>query len=241
MTEDISLTERQRQVKEQFEADRGFWTELLDGLLQLDPEFLDIYRRFSSHPWKQGTLDPVLRELLYVAIDCSTTHLYNVGTRVHISNALERGASIDEVWEVIQLSSSIGLNSVEVGLPVLNDATDGASDADGDVWSDAADLDPKYTEIANDYRNHAWEEGPLEPKQKAFVLLAVSASATHLNRDAIRTHTEVALEYDATRAEIMEVLEVASVVGIHTVTESVPILIEEAEKQDKLPEGMRDG
>jgi alkylhydroperoxidase/carboxymuconolactone decarboxylase family protein YurZ len=46
-------------------------------------------------------------------------------------------------------------------------------------------------------------------------------------------HIRNALRHGATVAEIMEVLELTSVLGIHTVTEGVPILLEEAKQTDR--------
>lgn len=61
----------------------------------------------------------MVRELLYVAIDSSTTHLYNPGTRIHGSNALRYGATPEQVIQVIQLVVLIGLQSFLLGAPRL--------------------------------------------------------------------------------------------------------------------------
>jgi alkylhydroperoxidase/carboxymuconolactone decarboxylase family protein YurZ len=41
-------------------------------------------------------------------------------------------------------------------------------------------------------------------------------------------HIQNALKHGATADEVMEVLQIVSVLGIHTMTESVPILMQEA-------------
>jgi hypothetical protein len=41
------------------------------------------------------------------------------------------------------------------------------------------------------------------------------------------------LKQGATRDEVMEVLEIVSVLGIHTITEGVPALLDEAKKAGK--------
>ena len=73
------LDARRQKLKDEFIAARGYWSELWDGVLQLSPEFFEAYSAFSSVPWKHGTLPPKIKELIYVAIDASTTHLYNPG------------------------------------------------------------------------------------------------------------------------------------------------------------------
>lgn len=113
------LTDRQREIKERFTEQRGYWSELYDDLLELDPEFLDCYRGFSAHPWEHGELDPKVKEFIYIAIDASTTHLYNKGTRVHIQNAFDRGATVEEIMEVFELASVLGIHSITDSVPIL--------------------------------------------------------------------------------------------------------------------------
>ena len=46
----------------------------------------------------------------------------------------------------------------------------------------------------------------------------------------LRQHIENALGYGATPAEVMEVFELATPIGIHTFTSGLPILLEELER-----------
>ena len=101
-------TERQRALREQFIDSRGYWNPFWDGLLALDPEFFESYLSFSSVPWKSGPLEPKVKELIYTAIDASTTHLYEPGLRQHIRNALGYGATKEEIMEVLELTSVLG-------------------------------------------------------------------------------------------------------------------------------------
>jgi alkylhydroperoxidase/carboxymuconolactone decarboxylase family protein YurZ len=58
---------------------------------------------------------------LDVAIDASTTHLYNPGTRIHIANALKQGATRDEVMEVLEIVSVLGIHTITEGVAALLD------------------------------------------------------------------------------------------------------------------------
>ena len=40
--------------------------------------------------------------MIYIAIDASTTHMYEPGLKVHIRNALKYGATKAEIMEVYQ-------------------------------------------------------------------------------------------------------------------------------------------
>lgn len=113
------LTEQQRTLREKFIEERGYWNEFWEGLLSLDEEFFEAYLNFSAVPWRKGVLEPKIRELIYTAIDASTTHLYEPGLRQHIRNALGYGASKEEIMEVLELTSVLGIHTCTLGVPVL--------------------------------------------------------------------------------------------------------------------------
>ncbi len=248
----MSATEERRQrLKEEFTSARGYWSELWDDVLALDADFFEAYMRFSSVPWKGGPLLPKVKEFVYIAIDVSTTHLYAPGTRIHIRNALRHGATAKEVMEVFELTSLIGLQSCAFGapflveearasgkLPAANDELAPRAQALkerfvaelgqwNDAWEGVLLLSPDYLEAYLDLRAVPYRQGSLEPKVKAFVCLAADAATTHLYQPGIRNHVKSALAHGATAAEVMEVLELVSVLGIHSCTEGVPLLMQE--------------
>lgn len=60
-----------------------------------------------------------MKEFVWIAVDASTSHLHAIGTRGHIEGALAKGASRDEIAEVLQVVTSIGLHSLDLGLRLL--------------------------------------------------------------------------------------------------------------------------
>jgi len=113
------MSERQLQLKADFEQKRGYWHQFWNEILTLDPDFFEAYTRFSSVPWTNGVLEPKVKELIYTAFDVSATHLYTPGLRLHIRNAIGYGATREEILEVIELASVIGIHSCTVGVPIL--------------------------------------------------------------------------------------------------------------------------
>jgi alkylhydroperoxidase/carboxymuconolactone decarboxylase family protein YurZ len=118
-TDAAPLNEYQERLKAEFTQKRGYWNPTWDEMLELDPELFDAYTAFSSHPWTHGTLSPKVREFIYMAFDTSATHLYKVGLKLHIENALGYGATIGEILEVMEVASVIGIHSVAMGAPIL--------------------------------------------------------------------------------------------------------------------------
>ena len=110
----------QRHIKERQSEPTG--SLLL--ILEWDPDFFEQYLNFSAHPWKKGVLPPKIKELIYIAVDAATTHLYLRGTRVHMRRALEQGATREEILEVLELTAAIGIHSCTEGVPILAEVYD---------------------------------------------------------------------------------------------------------------------
>ena len=54
-----------------------------------------------------------------IAINAATTHLYGPGTRRHMQNALKAGATKEEIFETIQLTTVMGIHSMNLAVPML--------------------------------------------------------------------------------------------------------------------------
>jgi alkylhydroperoxidase/carboxymuconolactone decarboxylase family protein YurZ len=114
------LNDRQQKLKEQFIRERGYWNEELWGvIIRLDADFFEAYLNFSAIPWRKGVLPPKVKELIYIAIDASTTHLYTPGIRLHMRNALGYGATKEEIMEVLELTSVLGIHACTEAVPIL--------------------------------------------------------------------------------------------------------------------------
>jgi alkylhydroperoxidase/carboxymuconolactone decarboxylase family protein YurZ len=120
----FELDDRQQQLKADFEANRGYWNPIWDGVLKLAPDFFEAYLQYSSVPWQHGVLAPKVKELIYCAFDCSATHLWLPGLKLHMRNALGYGATPLEIMEVIQIASALGAHAFEYALPALREARD---------------------------------------------------------------------------------------------------------------------
>ncbi len=51
--------------------------------------------------------------------DIAATHLYVPGTKLHIRNALDHGATVEQVLEVMEISSVLGIHAVTTAAPML--------------------------------------------------------------------------------------------------------------------------
>jgi alkylhydroperoxidase/carboxymuconolactone decarboxylase family protein YurZ len=253
----MEFTGRKAELKEKFIQNRGYWAEFWDYLLALDPDFFESYLDYSSIPWLHGTLSPKMKEFVYITIDISTTHLYELGTRIHYQNAIKYGATPQEVMEVIKVASSLGVHTMTLGVPELVQALKRAGRG-GEIdrtldarqqalrdefvrlrgfWNDAFEdilcMLPDYFEAYLNLVGNPRRSGILDEKTIALLGIAASASVTHLYQPTVAQQMDRALVCGATNEEILEVLQLASVLGLHSCTFGVPILAEELAKLGK--------
>lgn len=252
----MALTERQEEIKAEFIHVRGTWSDTWESILTLDEDFMAAYLNFSAVPWRKNHLDPKIKEFIYLAVDSAATHMYLPGVRQHIKAALKFGATVDEIMEVLELTATLGIHAMNIGVPILVEVLEEKGLRTGpkplteyqeevkaeftkirgywhSFWDEMLELDPELFAAYTEFSSVPWHTGTLEPKIKEFVYIAFDTAATHLYVKGLKLHIENAVGYGATPQEILEVMEIASVLGIHAVTTAVPILLEEAKNATK--------
>ena len=91
-------------------------------MLTLDPDFFEAYAQFSAVPWQAGPLEPKVKELVLCAIDAAATHLYQPGMKLHMRNALRHGATQEEIMEVLEIASAIGIHGTLIAASLLEES-----------------------------------------------------------------------------------------------------------------------
>jgi alkylhydroperoxidase/carboxymuconolactone decarboxylase family protein YurZ len=243
----MSLTQQQQQLKEEFMRVRGTWSDAWESILRLDAGFLESYLKFSAVPWKKNHLDHKVKEFIYIAADASATHLYTPGIQQHFEAAIKHGATREELMEVLELTCTLGIHASNLGVPILLEVLEEEGMRQGPApldakrealkasfvknrgywhpsWDGLLELDPELFEAYLDFSSVPWRTGVLEPKIKELIYCAFDAAATHLYLPGLKLHMRNALRYGATAEEIMEVLEIVSVIGIHAATVAAPML-----------------
>ena len=229
-------------------ARRNGMSDPWQALREADPEFFARFAELADVPRRSATLEPKVKELVCLAVNAAATHMYEPGIREHAHRAIELGATREELLEVLELTSTLGIHASTVGVPLLLvalgereapplDERRAALKADFEAkrgywhefWDGLLELDPDFFEAYVGFSAHPWEHGVLEPKVKELIYTAFDASATHMYVPGLRQHIENALGYGATPAEVMEVFELASTLGIHGYLAALPIVLEELE------------
>jgi len=97
----------------------GQWNTAWDGFFELAPAWTEAIIAASLPVYTSGVFTPKLAELLSIAVDASITHMYAPGTRRHIQSALKLGATPAEIMEVLKICVAQGLQSCNLGVPIL--------------------------------------------------------------------------------------------------------------------------
>jgi alkylhydroperoxidase/carboxymuconolactone decarboxylase family protein YurZ len=100
-------------------------------------------------------------------------------------------------------------------------------------WEPFAKLDPAWTEKVIAMAIAPAVAGVLDAKTIELIGIALDASCTHLYAPGVRRHIQRALKFGATREEIIAVLQLASMQGLHTMCVGAPILLDELEASEQ--------
>ena len=231
----------------------GPWDAALAQLREWDSAWADTCSRMATNPWRSGVLSRKLVELIGVAVNAACTNLNPDGTRRHIRNALEAGASREEILFVLKCASVMSIHSCSLGVPILLDEARSAGAVSSPknglatpacdkmkaigqwntAWDPFYELDPVWTDEFMATGAGIYGSGVLPAKEVELLSIAFDASYTHMYAPGTRRHIHNALKAGATVDEIMEVLKLCVVQGVQACNLGIPILAEELARQSK--------
>jgi alkylhydroperoxidase/carboxymuconolactone decarboxylase family protein YurZ len=99
----------------------GEWNPNWTPFAELDPEWTERFMQMGLKPMLDKVLDAKTIEFIAIAVDASCTHMYAPGVRRHIRKALELGATKEEITAVLQLTSVLGIHTMSLGAPILQE------------------------------------------------------------------------------------------------------------------------
>ncbi|OQV09780.1 hypothetical protein CLAIMM_13866 [Cladophialophora immunda] len=248
------LSPEQETLKSKFISDGGIWSSSWENVLALDPGYFSVYLKLRAIPLRNQHLSRKAQELILLSTSASCTTMFTPGIQAHTAAALHAGATRDEILEVLELSSVLGIHAVSVGVPLLNevlreegvvaavDGTTGADPLDAErerlkadfvarrgYWSASWDpvlrLDPLFFAAYTEFSSYPFRTRDdaqpssrgLDPKMKELIYCAIDCATTHLYVPGLKLHIRNAVRYGAKPEEIMEVFELSSLMGVHTV------------------------
>jgi len=242
------MTEQQREdARTAFVETHGAWDHDWDLVLEVDPEFVAAYARMSRVPARGGHLSAKFRELVLLALNAAATHLHQPALEPHVRRSLELGATAEEIIEVLELTATLGIHAMNVGVPLLVEVLEerGEWTEPGELddhrrglreeftrrrgywhpfWDQMLALAPDMFEAYTEFSGVPWRTGTLSPADKELIYISFDIAATHLFVPGTKLHIRNALAHGATAQQVIEVMELASLLGIQSVTTTAPLL-----------------
>ena len=239
--------ERKKELRDAFIDARGYWNVFWDALLDMDEDFFEAYTRFSSVPWMSGPLDPKIKEFVYIAVDAAATHLYVPGSASTSSRRSRTARLPRRSWRCSSSprrsgstpatsacrSSSRSSRRRPAYLRELSSArrrsrpTSPRSAATGTRSGTRSCRSTRILRGVHAVLVGAVGDGRARAEGQGADLHRLRRLGDAPLRAGPQAAIQNAIGYGATREEILEVIELASVIGIHSCTVGVPILVEE--------------
>jgi len=218
-------------IKDFFVAERGYWRPWTETLLDACPGFVEQYARYAGHPARTGPLTQRMVELIYVALDSSSSHLFESGLQTHMKRALEVGATPADIVDVLHLVAVQGLASVGQATAILAELADPPdSPAISEMLQaridrlgrthalrlgELARMDAAYVEILLDFIEQGRPGTGLTDPERSLVQLALHACFTAFNPDAVRQIVATALAQGLSSAELLQAIQLGAHLAVH--------------------------
>ncbi|MFH1639250.1 MAG: carboxymuconolactone decarboxylase family protein, partial [Chloroflexota bacterium] len=92
----------------------------------------------AMHVFRDGALSRKMKEIICVCADA--LQMYEPGVRIHVRNALELGATEDEIIEALEAAIMPGIHYLSVLLPAIVDEVEShkKGPAKKEIWDDKA-------------------------------------------------------------------------------------------------------
>ena len=241
------------ELKAEFEAAGLDWSRVWDAVARLDPHFARAYCRMHAVPWRKAHLSGKFKRLVELTVNAAATHLHVPELLPALRRALDAGATPAEILEVLELSATVGIHAMNIGVPLLVEVLEerGRTEAEPlddeqerlkawfihergywhEFWDEMLELDPEMFEAYTEFSTVPWRTGTLSPAEKELIYVSYDVASTHLYVPGTKLHIRNALDHGATVGQVLEVMEIASMIGFQGVTTTMPLLI--AELQDR--------
>jgi alkylhydroperoxidase/carboxymuconolactone decarboxylase family protein YurZ len=223
-----SLTGLISEVADLDEFRKSAWTSL--------PVASDYWRA----PMESSHLTARMKELVLLGMHASATSLNTDGVERHIRRAVAAGATAEEIIDVLITIVALANHALYFSVPILQeelrkrgDDADGTDEFDPDFeaakqafiesrgfWNSdreaIARLMPEYYQALDAVSTESWNNGKLTTKEREFVCIGIDCTVTHNYEPGLRRHIRNALDLGATQGEILEIFQLAGLLGLES-------------------------
>lgn len=204
-----------------------------DALRRGNLGYAELIERMANTQERIGALSPKLRALIGFSLNVSVSQMNHDAALNYAKQARRAGATREELIQAAQITY-IGIHAVILVADLVVDSILGASqrgplDARQEEvrqnferdrgWppppnlEDVIRMDADFFDFYRQASTMTFSNGILSRKDAELIAVAVDVSVNHLHSQGARLHAQLALEAGASPAELVEVLEIASVMA----------------------------
>lgn len=219
-------------IKAEFVAERGYWRPWTETMLEACPSFVAQYARYAGYPARTGPLSARMVELIYIGLDASASHLFESGLNTHMKRALELGATVGDVFDVLHLVALQGVSQVCLaanilaecsGSPPMPTPVDDARQERLERLGPAHamelgamhHMDPDYVDMLLDFVEQGRPSQGLKPAERCLVQVALHACFTAFNPEAVRQLITTALAQGVPSSELLQAIQLGAHLSVH--------------------------
>jgi alkylhydroperoxidase/carboxymuconolactone decarboxylase family protein YurZ len=208
--------------------------------------------RYWATPFNTMTLTPRMTELVLLAMHGATSSLNADAVVRHVHRALAVGATPGDVIDVMVTIMGQANHSLYMSIPMLEEELTAsgrnlefAESADDEAvararetfvvargfWNPSrevlARLIPDYFVALTGISTDSWINGSLADKERLLILIGINSTITHTYEPGLRSHIRLALQGGATQAEILDVFQLAGLMGLEGFVLAARALVED--------------
>jgi len=200
----------------------------------------EVAAEFWRVPTSGSHLTTRMRELVLIGLNASITTFNTEAVERHVERARAAGATDAEIIDVLITIVALANHALYFSIPILEEELEAA----GQGSVESAGLDPAYEAAKQEFikargfwnadrdalarlipgyyaaldalSKESWTNGPLTAKERAFVCIGVDSSVTHNFEPGLRRHIRNALSHGASQGEILEVFQLAGMLGLES-------------------------
>jgi alkylhydroperoxidase/carboxymuconolactone decarboxylase family protein YurZ len=212
--------------------------EAVASLRAASPTSFTAASEFWRIPVEGRHLSSRMKELILLAMHATATALNVDALERHIHRARGAGATDEDIIDVLITIVAVANHALYSSVPILEEELQAAGIVDPDTlgpdsefeaakeefiaargfWNPDRDrlarLMPDYFRVLNDISTVSWKNGPLSAKEREFVCIGIDCTVTHSYEPGLRRHIRNALGHGATREEILEIFQLAALIGL---------------------------
>ena len=211
---------------------------VIERLKDVSETSYDVSAQFWRAPMVGKHLTPRMKELIYFAMHASAAALNVEAMRRQCKRVIAAGGTEQDIVDVLIAIVGLANHALYSSVPVLEEEWKAAGKPEEVVPEDDSALQeakkrfieirgfwnsdrdsvarqmPDYFAALSNMSTEAWYRGSLTRKEREFICIGIDCTVAHSYTPGLRIHIKNAISEGATKGEILEIFQLAALMGL---------------------------